>query len=131
MVMFPVPHVWPGPSCRARCVCVEGGERGQGRQRKRGGGRHRGVGRPGVRLVPGDIGEQGRMGRAGCKITYGAPTTLPVKGLMMMVKDRGGVGRGSGGGWREKEEEGNRKGRKLMGTQRKLLRNLNKKLQTI
>ena len=30
-------------------------------------------------------GEQGKMEKTGCKITCGAPTTLTVKGLMMMM----------------------------------------------
>ena len=41
--------------------------------------------RPGVRQVPEGSGEQGKMEDTGCKIIYGAPTTLAVKGLIMMV----------------------------------------------
>ena len=41
--------------------------------------------RPGVRQVPEGSGEQGKMEKTGCKIICGAPTTLAVKGLMMMV----------------------------------------------
>ena len=37
------------------------------------------------RQIPERSGEQGKMEKAGCKIIFGAPTTLPVKGLMMMV----------------------------------------------
>ena len=33
-----------------------------------------------------DSGEQGKMEKTGCKIISGAPTTLAVKGLMMMMK---------------------------------------------
>ena len=38
--------------------------------------------RPGV---PEDSGEEGRMEKTGCKIICGAPTTLAVKDLMMMI----------------------------------------------
>ena len=41
--------------------------------------------RPGVRQVPEGSGEQGKMEKTGCKIICGAPTTLAVKGLMMMM----------------------------------------------
>ena len=41
--------------------------------------------RPGVRQVPEGSGEQGKMEETGCKIICGAPTTLAVKGLMMMM----------------------------------------------
>ena len=44
--------------------------------------------RPGVRQVPEGSGEQGKMEKTGCKIICGAPTTLAVKGLMMMMKAR-------------------------------------------
>ena len=40
---------------------------------------------PGVRKVPEDIGEQGQMEKTGSKIICGAPTTLAVKELMMMM----------------------------------------------
>ena len=38
----------------------------------------------GVRQGPGGSGEQGKMEETGCEIICGAPTTLAVKGLMMM-----------------------------------------------
>ena len=38
-----------------------------------------------VRQVPEGSGEQGKMEKTGCKIICGAPTTLTVKGLMMMM----------------------------------------------
>ena len=41
--------------------------------------------RPGVRQVPEDSGEQGEMIKTGSKLICGAPTTLAVKGLMMMM----------------------------------------------
>ena len=48
-------------------------------------GRQQGMDRPGVRQVPEGSGEQGKMEKTGCEITCGAPTTLAVKGLMMMM----------------------------------------------
>ena len=41
--------------------------------------------RSGVRQVPEGSGEQGKMEKTGCKVIFGAPTTLAVKGLMMMM----------------------------------------------
>ena len=49
------------------------------------GRQHQGMDRPGVRQVPEGSGEQGKMENIGCKIICGAPTTLAVKGLMMMT----------------------------------------------
>ena len=49
------------------------------------GRQHQGMDRPGVRQVPEGSGEQGKMEKTGCKIICGAPTTLPVKGLIMMM----------------------------------------------
>ena len=46
--------------------------------------------RPGVRQVPEGSGEQGKMEKTGCKIICGAPTTLAVKGLMMMRRQFSG-----------------------------------------
>ena len=40
--------------------------------------------RPGLRQVPEGSGEQGNMEETGCEIICGAPTTLAVKGLMMV-----------------------------------------------
>ena len=51
------------------------------------GRQHQGMDRPGVRQVPEGSGEQGKMEKTGCKIICGAPTTLMVKGLMMMMMD--------------------------------------------
>ena len=48
------------------------------------GRQHQGMDRPRVRQVPEGSGEQG-MEKTGCKIICGAPTTLAVKGLMMMM----------------------------------------------
>ena len=52
------------------------------------GRQHLGVDRPGVRQVPEGGEEQGNMEKTGCKIICGAPTTLAVKGLMMMMMMR-------------------------------------------
>ena len=49
------------------------------------GRQHQGMDRPGVRQVPESSVEQGKMEKTGCKIICGAPTTLAVKGLMMMM----------------------------------------------
>ena len=49
------------------------------------GRQHQGVDRLGVWQVPEGSEEQGRMEKTGCKIICGAPTTLAVKGLMMMM----------------------------------------------
>ena len=52
------------------------------------GRQRRGMDRPGVRQVPEGSGEQGKMEKTGCKIICGAPVTLAVKGLMMMMMNR-------------------------------------------
>ena len=39
----------------------------------------------GVRQAPEGSGEQGKMEKTGCEIICGAPTTLAVKGLIMMM----------------------------------------------
>ena len=49
------------------------------------GRQHQGMDRPGYRQVLEGSGEQGKMEKTGCKIICGAPTTLAVKGLMMMM----------------------------------------------
>ena len=49
------------------------------------GRQHQGMDRPGVQQVPEGSGEQGKMEKTGCKIICGAPATLAVKGLMMMM----------------------------------------------
>ena len=47
--------------------------------------KHQGMDRPGIWQVPEGSGEQGKMEKTGCQIICGAPTTLAVKGLMMMM----------------------------------------------
>ena len=49
------------------------------------GRQHQGMDRPGVQQVPDGNGEQGKMEKTGCKLICSAPTTLAVKGLMMMM----------------------------------------------
>ena len=49
------------------------------------GRQHQRMDRPGVRQVPENSGEQGNLGKTGCKIICGAPTTLAAMGLMMMM----------------------------------------------
>ena len=49
------------------------------------GRQHQEMDRPGVRKVPKGSGEQGKMEETGCEIICGAPTTLAVKGSMMMM----------------------------------------------
>ena len=49
------------------------------------GRQHQGMDRPGVRQVAEGSGEQGKIENSGCKIICGAPTTLSVKVMMMMI----------------------------------------------
>ena len=49
------------------------------------GRQHQGMYRPGVRQIPQGSGEEGKMEKTDCKFICGAPTTLAVKGLMMMM----------------------------------------------
>ena len=63
---------------------VKGGRR-QGRQEEEVGRQHQEMDRPGVWQDPEGSGEQGKMEKTGCKIICGAPTTLAVKELMMMM----------------------------------------------
>ena len=49
------------------------------------GRQHQGMDRPGVWQVPEGSVEQGKMEKTGCKIICGAPATLMVKGLMMIM----------------------------------------------
>ena len=81
MVRFPVHQVWPKPPCKGT---VKGGRR-QGGQRKRWEDNIREwTGLEFGKILEGN-GEQGKMEKTGCKIICGAPTTLAVKGLMMMM----------------------------------------------
>ena len=58
------------------------------------GRQHQGMDRPGVQQVPEGSGEQGKMEKTGCKVICGAPTTLAVTGLMMMMM-MGDIAQGS------------------------------------
>ena len=51
------------------------------------GRQHQGMDRPGVCQVREGSGEQGKKDETGCEIICSAPTTLAVKGLMMMMMD--------------------------------------------
>ena len=53
-------------------------EEGVGRQ-------HQGMDRPGVHRVPDGSGKPGNMKETGCEIICGAPTTLAIKELMMIM----------------------------------------------
>ena len=55
------------------------------RTEKEVGRQHQGMDRPGVRQVPEGSGEEGKMEETGCEIICGAPTTLAVKGQMVMM----------------------------------------------
>ena len=63
---------------------VKGGRR-QGRQRKRWEDNIRKWADQEFGTVPEGSGEQRKMKETGCEITCGAPTTLAVKGMMMMM----------------------------------------------
>ena len=59
------------------------------RTKEEGGGRqHQGMDRPGVRQVQEGSGKQGKMEKTGCKIICGAPTTLAVKGLTILMSEK-------------------------------------------
>ena len=49
------------------------------------GRQHQGMDRPGVRQASEGSGEQREREKTGCEVICGAPTTLAVKGLMMMM----------------------------------------------
>ena len=49
------------------------------------GRQHQGIDRPEVRQVPEGSGKQGKMEETGCETICGAPTTLTVKGLILMM----------------------------------------------
>ena len=49
------------------------------------GRQHQGMDRPGVWQVPEGSGEQGKMKKTGYRIMCGAPTTLAVKGFIVMM----------------------------------------------
>ena len=49
------------------------------------GRQYQGMDRPGIRQDSKGNGEQGKMEETGCEIVCGAPTTLTVKGQMMIT----------------------------------------------
>ena len=69
-------------ACVLVCVCVIAHRRRTNEEVRR---QQQGMDRPGVRQVPQGSGEQGKVEKTGCKIICGAPTTLSVQGLMMMM----------------------------------------------
>ena len=82
MVMFPLHQVWPKHLAR------HSQREKKTRRKKAEVGRHQEMDRPGlagVRQLPEGSGEQEKIEKTGCKIMCGAPTTLAVKGLMMMM----------------------------------------------
>ena len=81
---------WCGHVCRSSGLAktifqgtMKGGRR-QGRQEEVG-RQHQEMDRPGVWQVPEGSGEHRKKEETGCRIICGAPTTLAVKGLMMMM----------------------------------------------
>ena len=80
MVMSTVHQVWPKHRARHS-------ERGMKtrRTKERVGRQHQGMDRPEVRQVPEGSAEQGKMEKIGCEIICGAPTTLAVKGYMIIM----------------------------------------------
>ena len=78
--MSPVHQVWPKHLARhsERGKKTRQTEEEVGRQ-------HQGMDRPGVRQVPDSSGEQGKIEKTDCRIICASPTTLTVKGLMMMM----------------------------------------------
>ena len=65
---------------------LQGTVKGERRQTEEEVGRqHQRMDRPGVRQVPEVSGEQGKMEKTGRKMICGAPTTIAVKGLMMII----------------------------------------------
>ena len=68
----------------ARTV-VQGTFKGGRQTEEEVGRQHQGTDRPGVRQIQEDSGEQEKMDETGCEIICGAPTTLAVEGLMMMM----------------------------------------------
>ena len=80
MVMFPVHQVGKNHLARhsERRKKTRQTEEEMGRQ-------HREMDWPGVWQVPEGSGELRKMEKTGCKVICGAPTTLTVKGLMMMM----------------------------------------------
>ena len=80
MVMSPIHQVWPKPSCKAQWKGEED-KADKGRVGKTASG----MDRPGVHQVTEGSGERGKMEETGCKIISGAPNTLVVKGLMIMI----------------------------------------------
>ena len=80
MVMSPVHQILPN-----HLAMHSEREKKTRRTKEEVGRQNQGMDRPGVRQVPEGSGEQRKMEKTGCKIICGAPTTLAVKGLMMIM----------------------------------------------
>ena len=78
--MFPVHQVWPKPSCKAQWKGKE-----DKADKRRGGKTTSGNGEAWRSASPRGQWRTEKMEKTGCKIICGAPTTLAVKGLMMMM----------------------------------------------
>ena len=79
--MFPVHQVWPKPSCKAQWKGEEDkADKGRGGKTTSGNGQAWSSPSPRGQWRTGK-----KMEKTGCKIICGAPTTLAVKGLMMMM----------------------------------------------
>ena len=81
MVWSCFPFIRSGQNHLAR----HSGRRKKRRTEEEVGRQHQGLDRPGVCQVPEGSGEQGKMEETGCEIICGVPTTVAVKGQMMMI----------------------------------------------
>ena len=81
--MSPVHQIWPKPSCKAQEK-----EEEDKADRGRGGKTTSANGQAWSSPSPRGQWGTGKMEETGCKIIFGAPTTLTVKGLMMMMTER-------------------------------------------
>ena len=79
-------HIFHSPGLAKTILqgTVKGGRR-PGRQEEEVERQHQGMDRHGVCQVQEGSGEQGKGEKTGCKTICGAPTTLAVKGLMLMM----------------------------------------------
>ena len=87
--MSPVHHFWPKSSCKAQWRGGRGGEKEEKADRRTDWKTTSGNRQAVVRQVPEGDGEQRKMEETGSEIIFGAPTTLAVKELMMMMMWQG------------------------------------------
>ena len=79
---------WYGRSSSLAKTILQGTVKGGKKTRQTAdevGRQRQGINRPGVCQVREGSGEQGKMEETGCEITCGAPTTLALKGYIIMV----------------------------------------------